>query len=60
LNYASGAKENEINFTEPITLIKGGPWGAYIKVGDKCYEYSRSPLRAVDCVTLRIIYESSK
>jgi len=60
LNYASGAKENEKNFTESITLIKGGTWGAYIKVGDKCYEYSRSPLRAVDCVTLRIIYDSSK
>lgn len=60
LNYASGAKENEKNFTEPITLIKGGTWGAYIKVGEKCYEYSRSPLRAVDCVTLRIIYDSSK
>ena len=60
LNYASGAKENEKSFTEPISIIKGGTWGAYIKVGNKCYEYSRNPLRAVDCKTLRIIYDNSK
>lgn len=60
LNYASGAKENEMSFTEPITIIRSGTWGAFIKVGDKCYEYSRNPLRAVDCETLRIIYDNSK
>ena len=60
LNYASGAKENERSFTEPITIIKGGTWGAFIKVGDKCYEYSRNPLRAVHCKTLQIIYDNLK
>lgn len=60
LNYASGTQENVMNFTEPVKLIKGGTWGAYIKVGEKCYEYSRSPLRAVDCETFRYIYKNEK
>ena len=60
LNHMSGAKENEEIFTEPISIVKGLTWGAVIKVGDKCYEYSRKPLTAVNCKTFQYIYKNPK
>lgn len=53
LRFNTGARMNPRSFTTPVTIIRGGRYGALLRVGKVCYDYSWQQLRTIDCATKR-------
>lgn len=49
LNFSTGAKQNSKNFNQPVNIVRGGEYGAIIKVGNQCYDYSWEQMKSVQC-----------
>lgn len=53
LQFNTGAVQNRRNFSTPVSIIRGGRFGALLKAGTACYDYSWKQLRTIDCRTGR-------
>lgn len=49
LHFSTGAKQNLRSFNQPVRIVRGGAYGAIIKVGNICYDYSWSQLKQIPC-----------
>lgn len=49
LRFDTGYKQNPRTFGQPTTIVRGGQYGAIIKSGQKCYDYSWNQLKPVSC-----------
>jgi hypothetical protein len=49
LDPRTGKQSNERSFKQPVYVVRGGDFGAYIQVGPRCYDYSWDMLRPVAC-----------
>ena len=49
LDFNTGAKSNSRNFNAATSIFRGGPYGAILKSGNKCYDFSWNQLKAVAC-----------
>ncbi len=47
LYFADGSRQNELTFDEPVTLVRGGDFGAVVKIGNRFYDYSWKRLQEV-------------
>jgi hypothetical protein len=56
LNPVTGQQSNERSFKQPVTIVRGGDYGAYIQVGPRCYDYSWDMLRPVECSVIDSVF----
>ncbi len=49
LRFDTGYKLNPRNFSQITSIIRGGKYGAIIKSGQDCYDYSWSQLKSAPC-----------
>ena len=49
LDPTTGERSNERSFKQPVSVVLGGDYGAYIQVGQRCFDYSWDMLRPVQC-----------
>jgi len=49
LNFSTGAKQNVKSFNQPVSIVRGGQYGAIVQVGNICYDYSWEQLNKVQC-----------
>jgi len=51
LRFDTGMVQNRRSFRVATSIIRGGQYGALIRAGTTCYDYSWQQLRAIDCNT---------
>ena len=56
VDYNSGALENIRHFNQRITPMSGGEYGATIRSGNKCYDYSWDHLKEISCKSKNFIF----
>jgi len=56
VDYATGALRNIHNFNQRVTPMSGGEYGATIRSGDKCYDYSWNHLTEISCKSKNFIF----
>jgi hypothetical protein len=49
LDFNTGQKSNSRNFSAATSIFRGGPYGAILKSGNKCYDFSWNQLKAAAC-----------
>ncbi|MCK5798678.1 MAG: hypothetical protein KAI47_15905 [Deltaproteobacteria bacterium] len=53
LMWSTGARQNKRGFSKPTVILRGGRFGALLRVGKQCYDYAWNHLRQIDCKTRR-------
>jgi hypothetical protein len=49
LRFNTGHKQNGRSFSQPTSIVRGGQYGAILKSGNTCYDYSWNQLKTVPC-----------
>lgn len=49
LDFNTGAKSNSRNFSTATSIFRGGQYGAILKSGNKCYDFSWNQIKEVAC-----------
>ena len=49
LRFDTGFKQNPRSWGQPTSIVRGGRYGAIIKSGQKCFDYSWNQLKPVPC-----------
>lgn len=56
LNHDTGGKGNVRGFDTRVSIMKAGDFGATLRVGGACYDYSWNHLEEIDCETGKFIH----